>query len=155
MSISFLAGAARSSCRLLTTVTPSGVRFAGTRRGGLSAASPRHIHNSGQRWFPHICQNIRFYKWNARRVSVRNNATVGTIMRLTDQSRAALEGLKQSTPDSASSRELGSVYWTALSQGIAECVHAKSDLSAFLSSERDFVDFGLVRRLSALRRYPE
>jgi tetratricopeptide (TPR) repeat protein len=65
-------------------------------------------------------------------------------MRLTDQSRAALEGLKQSTPDSASSRELGSVYWTALSQGIAECVHAKSDLSAFLSSERDFVDFGLV-----------
>ncbi len=65
-------------------------------------------------------------------------------MHLTEQSLSALAALKKSSPDAASSRELASTYWTALSQGIAECVRSKGDLAAYLESEGDFINFGLA-----------
>lgn len=65
-------------------------------------------------------------------------------MHFAEKALAALQALKNGPPDSAQSRELGSIYWTTLSQGIAECVRAKSDLASYLQSERDFTDFGLT-----------
>jgi tetratricopeptide (TPR) repeat protein len=74
-------------------------------------------------------------------------------MLFSDQEGSLLAGIKGAAPDSAGSRELGHLYWSRLSQGISECVRKKSDLSAYLRSERDFVDFGLVPQV--LENLPE
>ncbi len=65
-------------------------------------------------------------------------------MRLDDKASSLLSAYRETAADPANARELTSLYWNTLSQAIAECVRSKSDLSAFLALERDFVDFGLV-----------
>jgi tetratricopeptide (TPR) repeat protein len=65
-------------------------------------------------------------------------------MDFTKQETAVLSALKDKSPDAAKLREAGSLYWARVSEGIGECVRKKTDVTAFLNAERDFVDFGLA-----------
>jgi tetratricopeptide (TPR) repeat protein len=63
---------------------------------------------------------------------------------LGEQAASVLSSMQGGALEAAQCRELSTLYWNLLSQGITDCVHSKADLGAFFSAQYDFVNFGLV-----------